>query len=290
MTAMDAEGNEHANAAHLDSLRLLLSEIGRRRLLLPHEEVALARRIEEGDPEAKQTMVEANLRLVVAIAKRYRNRGLPLLDLIQEGALGLMRAAEMFDPHHGVRFATYASWWIRQAIHRAIASTGATIRIPAHLSERRHALERLSRELTAEFGHEPTAEELASASGLRIAQVESALCAPGEPTSLSTPFGVDTDMELADTVADPRSTKGFDETIEALYSDWVQSNLAALPDSERRVIELRHGIGGETLTTAETSAQLNLSDATVRALEARALSRLRQLAIRSELIPARRCA
>jgi RNA polymerase primary sigma factor len=281
MTAVDPEQDTTSNG-DLDSLRLLLSEIRRRPLLQPYEEVALARRIERGEPAAKHIMVEANLRLVVAIAQRYPNRGLPLLDLIQEGSLGLMRATEMFDPAHGVRFATYASWWIRQAIHRAIASTGATIRIPAHLSERRHALERLSKELTAQLGREPTTEELASASGLRSAQVESALGTPGEPASLSTLLGEDTSMELADTIADARSTDGFDETIEGLYSAWVQAKLTALPDNERRVIEMRYGIAGEALKTADVSAELNLSEASVRAIEARALSRLRQLAIQSE--------
>src|SRR5262245_62081201 len=204
-----AEAEEVREAA--DSLGLFLGEIGRYQLLTAAEEVELAKRIERGDVEAKNRMITSNLRLVVSVARRYQGHGLPLGDLIQEGIIGLVRAVEKFDWRKGFKFSTYAVWWIRQACQRAIANQGRTIRVPAHVHERRVKLARVSRRLEAEHGRAPTHEELATAAGFEIQHVEEALGAVEASVSLNASVGEDGDGELGDLFADPTSVDPVEE-------------------------------------------------------------------------------
>ena len=234
----------------LDSLRLYLRQIGRVPLLTAEQEVSLAKRIERGDSDAKARMVEANLRLVVSIAKGYLGRGLSMLDLIQDGSLGLIRAVEKFDYRRGFKFSTYATWWIRQAVSRAIADKSRTIRIPVHMVEKLNQVVQVERQLVQRIGREPTAEEVAHELGLSADEVREIQRMAQTPISLERPVG-DEEASVGDFVEDERAPSPFDEASESLRSDTVRRALASLPERERRVIELRFGLRGDQPRTLE---------------------------------------
>jgi RNA polymerase primary sigma factor len=257
-----------------DSLTLFMNDIGRHQLLTAAEEVELAKRIERGDARAKERMINSNLRLVVSIAKRYQGHGLPLGDLIQEGIIGLNRAAEKFDWRRGFKFSTYATWWIRQACQRAISNQSRTIRVPAHVHERRVKLARIGRRLEAEHGREPTNEELAEAAGLELQHVEEALGAVEASVSLNQAIGSDGDGELGDLFADPASTDPVEEADEAHRREAVRAALSRLPDRQRRVLELRFGFGGEQQPLDTIGRELGLTRERIRQLEGEGLARL----------------
>jgi RNA polymerase primary sigma factor len=260
-----------------DILQLFLAEVGRHKLLSAAQEVVLAKRIERGDEVARRLMIESNLRLVVSIAKRYRGGGVPFLDLIQEGTLGLSRAVEKFDWRRGYKFSTYATWWIRQSVQRAVANQARTIRIPVHVFERRQKLSRAARRLEVELGREPTTHELAGASGLPIEQVEEALSAASASVSLSQSVGADGEGELGDLFADREAPDPFDEAEESLRRQSIRRALGALPERERRILELRFGFEGEPWTLEAVGLELDLTRERIRQLEAQALRRLAAL-------------
>ena len=235
----------------LDSLRLYLRSIGRVDLLTAGEEVLLARRIERGDMLAKQQMIEANLRLVVSIAKGYLGRGLSFLDLIQEGSLGLIRAVEKFDYRRGYKFSTYATWWIRQAVTRAIADKARTIRIPVHMVEKLNKVAHVERQLVQEFGREPTPEEVALELQWTTREVKDILRIAQLPISLEKPIGEEEDSELGDFVEDEAAESPFDLANENLRRENVRVALDALPAREREVIEMRYGLSGQKARTLE---------------------------------------
>ena len=235
----------------LDSLRLYLRSIGQVELLTAGEEVSLAKRIERGDMSAKQHMVEANLRLVVSIAKGYLGRGLTFLDLIQEGSLGLIRAVEKFDYRRGYKFSTYATWWIRQAVTRAIADKARTIRIPVHMVEKLNKVVHVERQLVQEFGREPEAEEIALELGWTGREVKDIRRIAQLPMSLEKPIGEEEDSELGDFVEDESIASPFETASENLRRDNVGSALNALPQREREVIEMRYGLQGHQARTLE---------------------------------------
>ena len=226
-----------------DSLQLFLKDIGKVRLLTAQEEVDLAKRIERGDLDAKQKMVESNLRLVVSIAKNYRNQGLPFLDLIQEGTLGLVRAAEKFDYRKGFKFSTYATWWIRQAIARALADKARTIRIPVHVVEKLNKIGRAERKLVTELGREPTAEEIAEVTGIEPEEVESIKRSAQAPVSLEKPVGDEEESEFGQFIADERAESPYERAAEILTKEALREALENLSYRERRVLELRYGLG-----------------------------------------------
>ncbi len=257
-----------------DSLTLFMNEIGRHDLLTAAEEVELAKRVERGDAAAKERMINSNLRLVVSIAKRYQGHGLPLGDLIQEGIIGLNRAVEKFDWRKGFKFSTYATWWIRQACQRAIANQGRTIRVPAHVHERRVKLARVSRRLEAEHGRAPTREELATATGFEPQHIEEALGAVEASVSLNQSVGEDGDGELGDLFADPLSVDPVEEADDSLRGQAVREALQALPELERRVLELRFGFDGEQHSLETIERELGISRERVRKLERNAFARL----------------
>ena len=260
-----------------DSLQLFLADVGRHKLLNAAEEVQLAKQIERGDPVAKRTMIESNLRLVVSIAKGYRGLGVPFLDLIQEGTLGLNRAVEKFDWRRGFKFSTYATWWIRQSVQRAVANHARTIRVPVHVVERQQKLSRAARRLEVELGREATKEELAEATGLPIQHVDEALGAAHASVSLNQTVGADDEGELGDLFADREAADPFDEAEESLRKQGVRRALDALPERERRILELRFGFEGEPWTLEAIGHELDLTRERVRQLEGQALSRLAAL-------------
>jgi len=257
-----------------DSLQLFLADVGRHKLLTAAEEVMLAKRIERGDPTAKRHMIESNLRLVVSIAKGYRGLGVPFLDLIQEGTLGLNRAVEKFDWRRGYKFSTYATWWIRQSVQRAVANHARTIRVPVHVVERQQKLTRAARRLEVELGREATKEELAEATGLPMQHVDEALGAANASVSLNQTVGADDEGELGDLFADREAADPFDEAEESLRRQGVRRALEALPERERRILELRFGFEGEPWTLEAIGNELDLTRERVRQLEGQALSRL----------------
>ncbi|MDQ2983428.1 MAG: sigma-70 family RNA polymerase sigma factor [Actinomycetota bacterium] len=260
-----------------DSLQLFLADIGRHKLLTAHEEVVLAKAIERGDLLAKRRMIESNLRLVVSIAKGYRGLGVPFLDLIQEGTLGLNRAVEKFDWRRGYKFSTYATWWIRQSVQRAVANHARTIRVPVHVVERQQKLGRAARRLEVELGREATKEELAEATGLPLQHVDEALGAAQASVSLNQTVGADDEGELGDLFADREAPDPFDEAEESLRRQGVRRALDALPERERRILELRFGFEGEPWTLEAIGHELDLTRERVRQLEAQALARLSAL-------------
>ncbi len=267
-------GVEHS----LDSLRLYLRSIGRVPLLRAEEEVALAKRIERGDMLAKQHMVEANLRLVVSIAKGYVGRGLTLLDLIQEGSLGLIRAVEKFDYRRGYKFSTYATWWIRQAVSRSLADKGRTIRIPVHMVERLNKLMHAERRLVQQLGRDPSADELARELECGVPEVREILRITQQPVSLEKPVGEEDDSALADFIEDDSAASPFEIASEALRRENVMRVLASLPRREREVIEMRYGIvGGEARTLEEVGRAFNITRERVRQIENRTLKKLQSL-------------
>ena len=257
-----------------DSLQLFLADVGRHKLLTAAEEVMLAKRIERGDPTAKRRMIESNLRLVVSIAKGYRGLGVPFLDLIQEGTLGLNRAVEKFDWRRGYKFSTYATWWIRQSVQRAVANHARTIRVPVHVVERQQKLSRAARRLEVELGREATKEELAEATGLPMQHVDEALGAAQASVSLNQTVGADDEGELGDLFADREAADPFEEAEESLRRQGVRRALDALPERERRILELRFGFEGEPWTLEAIGHELDLTRERVRQLEGQALARL----------------
>ncbi|HWJ50528.1 MAG TPA: sigma-70 family RNA polymerase sigma factor [Solirubrobacteraceae bacterium] len=262
----------------LDSLRLYLRSIGRVPLLSAEEEVALAKRIERGDVAAKQHMVEANLRLVVSIAKGYVGRGLTLLDLIQEGSLGLIRAVEKFDHRRGYKFSTYATWWIRQAVTRSLADKGRTIRIPVHMVERLNKLIHAERRLIQQLGREPNPAELAEELECTVREVRDVMRITQQPISLEKPVGEEDDSSLADFVEDATAESPFEIASEALRRENVTRVLACLPRREREVIEMRYGIvGGRSRTLEEVGRAFNITRERVRQIENRTLKKLQTL-------------
>src|SRR5215210_8088552 len=260
-----------------DSLQLFLADVGRHKLLNAAEEVQLAKQIERGDPVAKRTMIESNLRLVVSIAKGYRGLGVPFLDLIQEGTLGLNRAVEKFDWRRGFKFSTYATWWIRQSVQRAVANHARTIRVPVHVVERQQKLSRAARRLEVELGREATKDELAEATGLPIQHVDEALGAAQASVSLNQTVGSDDEGELGDLFADREAADPFDEAEESLRKQGIRKALDALPERERRILELRFGFEGEPWTLEAIGHELDLTRERVRQLEGQALARLAAL-------------
>ncbi len=256
-----------------DSLSLLLSELGRLKLLSAAEEVVLARRIERGDPAARGRLIEANLRLVVAIAKGYQGLGLPLADLIQEGTLGLIRAVEKFDWRRGCRFSTYGSWWIGQALVNALADQARTIRLPRNLGGRRFRLAQAAERLEPALGRRPTQDELVAESGLSLAQVREALAASQTFLSLNQSVGGDGETELGELVTDPAADP-FEEAAASLRSQELWRGLRTLSERSRRILALRFGLTGQPQTLAAIGSQLGLTRERVRQLERQALAEL----------------
>ena len=271
---VEARLDETAREVSTDALQLFLKDIGKVELLTAAEEVELAKRIERGDPSAKRHMIESNLRLVVSIAKGYRGLGVPFLDLIQEGTLGLNRAVEKFDWRRGYKFSTYATWWIRQSVQRAVANHARTIRVPVHVVERQQKLSRAARRLEVELGREATKQELAEATGLPMQHVDEALGAANASVSLNQTVGADDEGELGDLFADREAADPFDEAEESLRRQGVRRALEALPERERRILELRFGFEGEPWTLEAIGNELELTRERVRQLEGQALSRL----------------
>jgi RNA polymerase sigma factor, sigma-70 family len=268
----------------VDSLRLYLSSIGRVQLLNAEEEVALAKRIERGDMSAKQQMIEANLRLVVSIAKGYLGRGLTFLDLIQEGSLGLIRAVEKFDHRRGYKFSTYATWWIRQAVTRAIADKGRTIRIPVHMAERLNNVVYTERALIQTLGRDPTPVEIAAELKWSTGEVREVLRMAQQPVSLEKPIGDEEDSELGDFVEDATAPTPFEIASAALRRQSVGRVLASLPRREREVLEMRYGIAGDRVRTLdEVGRAFNITRERVRQIESRTLKKLQSLPEAQEL-------
>ena len=262
----------------LDSLRLYLRSIGRVDLLTAGQEVSLARRIERGDMLAKQQMIEANLRLVVSIAKGYLGRGLSFLDLIQEGSLGLIRAVEKFDYRRGYKFSTYATWWIRQAVTRAIADKARTIRIPVHMVEKLNKVVHVERQLVQEFGREPTPEEIALELQWTTREVKDILRIAQLPVSLEKPIGEEEDSELGDFVEDDAAESPFERASENLRRENVRRALDALPTREREVIEMRYGLsGGKARTLEEVGRAFGVTRERIRQIENNTLKKLEGL-------------
>ncbi|MEA2329983.1 MAG: polymerase primary sigma factor [Thermoleophilaceae bacterium] len=262
----------------LDSLRLYLRSIGRVELLTADQEVYLAKRIERGDMVAKQQMIEANLRLVVSIAKGYLGRGLSFLDLIQEGSLGLIRAVEKFDYRRGYKFSTYATWWIRQAVTRAIADKARTIRIPVHMVEKLNKVVHVERQLVQEFGREPTPEEIAVELQWTGREVKDILRIAQLPVSLEKPIGEEEDSELGDFVEDEAAESPFERASENLRRENVRRALDALPPREREVIEMRYGLkGNKARTLEEVGRAFGVTRERIRQIENNTLKKLEGL-------------
>jgi RNA polymerase primary sigma factor len=262
----------------LDALRLYLRSIGRVELLTAQEEIALAKRIERGDMSAKRHMVEANLRLVVSIAKGYLGRGLSFLDLIQEGSLGLIRAVEKFDYRRGYKFSTYATWWIRQAVTRAIADKARTIRIPVHMVEKLNRVTHVERQLVQRMGREPEPAEIAEELKISVREVRDILRVAQMPISLEKPVGDEEESELGDFVADDRTEEPFETATERLQREDIQKALDALPERERQVIELRYGLRGhEPLTLEEVGRAFGVTRERIRQIENNTLKKLKSL-------------
>ncbi|MGQ4558817.1 RNA polymerase sigma factor RpoD [Levilactobacillus hammesii] len=259
-----------------DPVRMYLKEIGRVNLLTADQEVALALRIENGEEEAKQELAEANLRLVVSIAKRYVGRGMQFLDLIQEGNMGLMKAVEKFDYRKGFKFSTYATWWIRQAITRAIADQARTIRIPVHMVETINKLIRIQRQLLQDLGREPTPEEIGAEMDMPTEKVREILKIAQEPVSLETPIGEEDDSHLGDFIEDQDATSPADHAAYELLKEQLESVLDTLTDREENVLRLRFGLDdGRTRTLEEVGKVFGVTRERIRQIEAKALRKLR---------------
>ena len=259
-----------------DPVRMFLKEIGKVPLLTAEEEVELAIRMSQGDEEAKRRMTEANLRLVVSIAKRHVGRGMLFLDLIQEGNLGLIKAVEKFDYTKGYKFSTYATWWIRQAITRAIADQARTIRIPVHMVETINKVIRVSRQLLQELGHDPSAEEIAAEMGMPVEKVREILKIAQEPVSLETPIGEEEDSHLGDFIPDEDASEPSEAASFSLLKEQLMEVLDTLAPREKKVLELRFGIvDGRTRTLEEVGKEFNVTRERIRQIEAKALRKLR---------------
>ena len=259
-----------------DPVRMYLKEIGKVPLLTAEEEIALAKRMEAGDEDAKKRLAEANLRLVVSIAKRYVGRGMLFLDLIQEGNLGLIKAVEKFDYRKGFKFSTYATWWIRQAITRAIADQARTIRIPVHMVETINKLVRVSRQLLQELGREPTPEEIADKMDIPVERVREIIKISQEPVSLETPIGEEEDSHLGDFIQDDNVPVPADAAAFTLLKEQLHQVLATLTEREQKVLRLRFGLDdGRARTLEEVGKEFNVTRERIRQIEAKALRKLR---------------
>ena len=275
-TAEESENSftERGNAE--DPVRMYLKEIGRIPLLSSEEEIELAKRMEEGDEEAKKKLSEANLRLTVSIAKRYSGRGMQFLDLIQEGNLGLIKAVEKFDYRKGYKFSTYATWWIRQSITRAIADQARTIRIPVHMVETMNRVNRTSRRLLQEYGREPTPEEIAEAMNLPVERVLEISKISQEPVSLETPIGEEEDSHLRDFIQDEHIPVPADEAAHTLLREQLEKVMDTLSEREQKVLALRFGLeDGKPHTLEEVGREFQVTRERIRQIEAKALRKLR---------------
>jgi RNA polymerase primary sigma factor len=262
-----------------DSLQLFLKDIGKVPLLTAAQEVELAKRIERGDHRAKQGMIAANLRLVVSIAKNYRNQGLPFLDLIQEGTIGLVRAAEKFDHRRGFKFSTYATWWIRQAVARALADKSRTIRMPVHVVEKLNKIGRVERKLVGELGREPTSAEIALELELDVHEVEQIRRSAQAPVSLEKPVGDDEESEFGHFLADESASAPDEAADTTIRKETLRNILGALSARERRVLELRYGLdGNHPRTLDEVGRTFNVTRERVRQIENQSLKKLQALA------------
>jgi RNA polymerase primary sigma factor len=262
-----------------DSLQLFLKDVGKVDLLTAAQEVELAKRIERGDHRAKQEMVEANLRLVVSIAKRYRNQGLPFLDLIQEGTIGLVRAAEKFDYRKGFKFSTYATWWIRQAVARALADKARTIRMPVHVVEKLNKIMRTERKLRAEKGREPSSEEIALELDLSVEEVDQIRRTSQAPVSLEKPVGDEEESEFGHFIEDDSEPLPDEAADTTLRREALSRALSMLAERERRVLEMRYGLNGEQPRTLdEVGRTFNVTRERIRQIENQSLKKLRALA------------
>ena len=270
---------EAAREVSTDSLQLFLKDIGKVDLLTAAQEVELAKRIERGDHSAKQEMVEANLRLVVSIAKKYRNQGLPFLDLIQEGTIGLVRAAEKFDYRKGFKFSTYATWWIRQAVARALADKARTIRMPVHVVEKLNKIVRSERKLRAELGREPTAVEIGRDLDLTSDEVEHIRRSAQTPVSLEKPVGDDDESEFGHFITDENMPLPDEEAEITMRKETLCKILGTLSSRERQVLELRYGLDGQhPRTLDEVGRTFNVTRERIRQIENQSLKKLRALA------------
>jgi len=280
----DGEPTAEAREISTDSLQLFLRDVGKVDLLTAAQEVELAKRIERGDHRAKQEMVEANLRLVVSIAKRYRNQGLPFLDLIQEGTIGLVRAAEKFDYRKGFKFSTYATWWIRQAVARALADKARTIRMPVHVVEKLNKIVRSERKLRAELGREPTSTEIAIDLDLTLDEVETIRRTAQTPVSLEKPVGDEEESEFGHFLTDETAPLPDEAAETSLRKEALLKILGALSPRERRVLELRYGLNGEhPCTLDEVGRTFNVTRERIRQIENQSLKKLRALADSAKL-------
>jgi RNA polymerase primary sigma factor len=280
----EARLDETAREVSTDALQLFLKDIGKVELLTAAEEVELAKRIERGDHRAKQEMVEANLRLVVSIAKRYRNQGLPFLDLIQEGTIGLVRAAEKFDWRKGYKFSTYATWWIRQAVARALADKGRTIRMPVHVVEKLNKIVRSERKLRGELCREPSPVEIASDVDLPLDEVEQILRTSQTPISLEKPVGDEEESEFGHFLTDQNAPLPDEAADTTLRTELLRDILDTLSHRERRVLELRYGLDGEQPRTLdEVGRAFNVTRERIRQIENQSLKKLRALALTDSL-------
>ncbi len=278
----DVPTDEEMDLSYLDGIsiddpvKMYLKDIGKVPLLSANEEIELAKRIEQGDAEAKRILNEANLRLVVSIAKRYVGRGMLFLDLIQEGNLGLLKAVEKFDYRKGYKFSTYATWWIRQAITRAIADQARTIRIPVHMVETINKLIRVSRQLLQELGKEPTPEQIAKEMGLSVEKVREIMKISQEPVSLETPIGEEEDSHLGDFIPDDDAPAPSDKAASTLLREQLFEILQTLTPREQKVLKLRFGLeDGRTRTLEEVGKEFNVTRERIRQIEAKALRKLR---------------
>ncbi len=269
---------------NIDSVRMYLKEIGKVDLLTFDEEVDLAQQIEKGSGKARENLINANLRLVVSIAKKYIGRGLTFLDLVQEGNQGLMRAVEKFDWHRGFKFSTYATWWIRQAITRAIADQAKTIRIPVHMVETINKVYKATRALTQRLGCEPTIEQIAAEVDITVEKVEEIYRISQDTTSLSTPVGDDEDSFLGDFIEDTTQLSPYEETSRELLRESIEEVLGSLDEREMKVLSLRFGLMGETPKTLEEVGKIfNVTRERIRQIEAKALRKLRHPSRRKKL-------
>ena len=281
LTSMTGEDDKEASASDTivstdDPVRIYLKEIGRVPLLTPDEETEIAEKILDGDEEASRRLVEANLRLVVSIAKRYLGRGMQFLDLIQEGNLGLMKAVEKFDHTKGFKFSTYATWWIRQAITRAIADQARTIRIPVHMGETINKIKKASSQLLHENGHEPSIEEIAEYLNTPVDRIREAMRASQEPVSLETPIGEEEDSHLGDFIPDDSAVTPQDAASQSMLKEQLNSVLSTLTPREEKVIRLRFGLDdGRPRTLEEVGEVFEVTRERIRQIEAKALRKLR---------------
>ena len=275
--SLDIGAGDDKGANVDDPVKVYLKEIGRVPLLPPEEEIELAIRIADDDKKAKQRLAEANLRLVVSIAKRYVGRGMHFLDLIQEGNLGLIKAVEKFDYTKGYKFSTYATWWIRQAITRAIADQARTIRIPVHMVETINKVIRVSRQLLQELGHDPSAEEIAAEMGMPVEKVREILKIAQEPVSLETPIGEEEDSHLGDFIPDEDASEPSEAASFSLLKEQLMEVLDTLTPREKKVLELRFGIvDGRTRTLEEVGKEFNVTRERIRQIEVKALRKIKR--------------